>query len=312
MTDEVDGKQTRMFSKTDLTVTYDIPARTRDQHRPESRMDRQQGASSCLPEILGYITHHGTYIDGFAVRSRNAKRNSMGRQACARKQAALDTPYPFVRCQPRASEEASALAAEQPQFDDKGRRINRDINVYHGNFNQKLREILQEAEISENEATFCLLDQRTFECDWASVAALAQHKQTGNKIELFYFLAIGWLERALSGIKDTDKLVRWWGRSDWTSLKGMRREALRDEIVNRLKTDFRYQSVKAYPIYNRDSGGAIMYYMIHATDHPEAPIQMARAYRNVVRPDGPYEDQQLDLFVNPNRRNPMLPSRQRS
>jgi hypothetical protein len=25
MTDEVDGKQTRMFSKADLTVTYDLP-----------------------------------------------------------------------------------------------------------------------------------------------------------------------------------------------------------------------------------------------------------------------------------------------
>jgi hypothetical protein len=42
-----------------------------------------------------------------------------------------------------------------------------------------------------------------------------------------------------------------------------------------------------------------MYYMIHATDHPEAPIQMARAYRNVVRPDDPYEDEQLDLFAEP-------------
>jgi hypothetical protein len=39
--------------------------------------------------------------------------------------------------------------------------------------------------------------------------------------------------------------------------------------------------------------------MIHATDHPEGPIQMARAYRNTVRPVDPPEDMQLDLFQEP-------------
>ena len=42
-----------------------------------------------------------------------------------------------------------------------------------------------------------------------------------------------------------------------------------------------------------------MYYMIHATDHPEGPVQMARAYRNTVRPDDPFEDRQLDMFEEP-------------
>ena len=49
-----------------------------------------------------------------------------------------------------------------------------------------------------------------------------------------------------------------------------------------MKKDLRYQSVKAWPIYERENGGAIMYYMIHATDHPEAPKFMSRAYRRVV------------------------------
>jgi three-Cys-motif partner protein len=300
MTDEVDGKQTRMFSKADLTVTYDLP--------PEPAINTGQNPVwtdnkarfiMLYLKYFVYITHHGTYIDGFAGPQQECETDAWAARLVLESKPRWIRHIHLCDANREQVKRLRALAAEQPQFDDKGRRINRDINVYHGDFNQKLGEILQKAEISESEATFCLLDQRTFECDWASVAALAQHKQTGNKIELFYFLAICWLERALSGIKDTDKLARWWGRSDWTSLKGMRREALRDEIVNRLKTDFRYQSVKAYPIYNRDSGGAIMYYMIHATDHPEAPSQMARAYRNVVRPDGPYEDQQLDLFAEP-------------
>ena len=32
-----------------------------------------------------------------------------------------------------------------------------------------------------------------------------------------------------------------------------------------------------------------MYYMIHATDHPDAPIQMSRAYRDTVLPFEPPE-----------------------
>ncbi len=33
-----------------------------------------------------------------------------------------------------------------------------------------------------------------------------------------------------------------------------------------------------------DAGGRILFYMIHSSDHPQAPIQMGRAYRNVVQP----------------------------
>jgi hypothetical protein len=39
--------------------------------------------------------------------------------------------------------------------------------------------------------------------------------------------------------------------------------------------------------------------MIHATDHPEGPLQMARAYRNTVRPSDSPEDTQSGLFIEP-------------
>ena len=38
-----------------------------------------------------------------------------------------------------------------------------------------------------------------------------------------------------------------------------------------------------------------MYYMIHATDHPDAPGLMDRAYRNAVLPKEPYEQLSLEL-----------------
>ncbi len=116
---------------------------------------------------------------------------------------------------------------------------------------------------------------------------MARYKKSGHKIELFYFLANGWLERALAGQKDKKKLASWWGRADWTALRQMSRDQRRDAIVTRMRNDLGYKSVKPWPIYERQSGGSIMYYMIHATDHPEAPVQMSRAYRTAVSPVEP-------------------------
>ena len=84
----------------------------------------------------------------------------------------------------------------------KGRKLNRNIHIYHGDFNAKVDEILGGGTISEKEATFCLLDQRTFECQWKTIEKLAAYKKSGNKIEIFYFLANGWLERALAAQKE--------------------------------------------------------------------------------------------------------------
>ena len=76
----------------------------------------------------------------------------------------------------------------------------------------------------------------------------------------------------------------------------MSRDERRDVLVGRFKRELGYQSVKAWPIYERESGGAVMYYMIHATDHPEAPKLMSRAYRNTVSPLEPVEQLSLGLF----------------
>ena len=77
----------------------------------------------------------------------------------------------------------------------------------------------------------------------------------------------------------------------------MTREERRDALVARFKRDLGYKSVKAWPIYERENGGAIMYYMIHATDHPEAPKFMARAYKRAVYPLEPIEQLKMELFA---------------
>ncbi len=242
-----------------------------------------------------FITKHGTYIDGFAGPQEECDTDSWAAKLV------LESEPRWIRhvhlCDEKLSQvkRLKELKDSQPLRDMAGKRINRDIHIYRGDFNEKVDDILAAGDITEKEATFCLLDQRTFECDWQTVERLACFKKTGHKIELFYFLANGWLERALSGQKDLDKLARWWGRADWTELRAMSRDQRRDAIVDRLKTEFGYKSVKAWPIYERQNGGAVMYYMIHATDHPEGPIQMSRAYRSTVLPLEPMEQLKLEL-----------------
>jgi three-Cys-motif partner protein len=243
-----------------------------------------------------FITKHGTYIDGFAGPQEERMCDTWAARLV------LESEPRWMRhfhlCDEKHSQVAllEQLKFTQPLVYASGGRIPRDITVYHGDFNEKLDEILAAANITEREATFCLLDQRTFECQWATLEKLARYKPSGHKIEIFYFLANGWLERALAAQRDLDVLVRWWGRDDWTELRAMSRDERRDVLVGRFKRELAYQSVKAWPIYERENGGAVMYYMIHATDHPEAPKLMSRAYRNTVSPLEPIEQLDLGLF----------------
>lgn len=153
-----------------------------------------------------------------------------------------------------------------------------------GDFNQSIDLVLQSGIVTEKEAAFALLDQRTFECHWATVKKLATHKKQGNKIELFYFLAVKWLHRSFSGLTvDTQKAQKWWGSDDWVDLKKLSQVDITTRMQQRLRNEFGYRYAHAWPIWERDSAeGSVMYYMIHATDHEDGPKLMWRAYRQAV------------------------------
>jgi three-Cys-motif partner protein len=237
-----------------------------------------------------FITKHGTYIDGFAGPQEEKMCDSWAARL-------------VLESEPKWMRHFHLCDAKRSQIDLLNQIKNslpssnhaRNIEIYYGDFNEKISDILASGDITTKEATFCLLDQRTFECHWATVERLARFKSSGHKIEAFYFLANGWLERALHAQKDLDVLATWWGRDDWTRLKEMSRDERRDVLVERFKRELGYRSVKAWPIYERANGGAVMYYMIHATDHPDAPILMSRAYRNTVSPLEPVEQLKLEL-----------------
>lgn len=159
----------------------------------------------------------------------------------------------------------------------------RKVEVLPGDFNDTVYEILKSKRIKEKTATFALLDQRTFECEWRTVVALSKHK-TETKIELFYFFPTGWVDRSLGAIKaaPTIKKVRnWWGRDDWRNLQGLNGTIRAMMVAKRFEDEMGYKQAKVYAIHSEKRGGRIMYHMIHATDHPEATPLMVRAYRKV-------------------------------
>lgn len=205
-----------------------------------------------------YITKHGTYIDGFGGPQVGRETDSW-----AAKPVLESEPMRirhFHLCDNEASQikHLEALKASQSSMDSRGRKINRDITIYAGDFNKRVDDILNAGTISETEATFCLLDQRTFECEWATVEKLARYKKSGMKIELFYFLANSWLNRALSAQKDTERLARWWGRDDWSRLREMSRDYRRDALVKRMEGELGYKYVVPWQIFKRKAAGGLV------------------------------------------------------
>jgi len=238
------------------------------------------------------ITKHGTYIDAFA----GPQVEEFNDDSWSAKQVLEIEPdwmRRFVLCELNANQfsHLERLVAERRSKGDK-----RKIELYKGDCNIALLDALSKNPLRSKEATFCLLDQRTFECDWSTVSVLSKHKTSGNKIELFYFLPVGWLFRSMSALKTDDQLIRWWGREDVSPLKAAR--SIHDVaklFTERFTRELGYASVIAWPIYDRSEAGRIMYFMIHAADHEEAPKLMNRAYRQATGAMEPMSHLQMEL-----------------
>jgi three-Cys-motif partner protein len=242
------------------------------------------------------ITKHGTYIDGFAGPQKADKPTTWAAKLVLDSEPRWLRHFFLFDLKSRQAERLRELKSQQPTADKNGRRVYREIHVREGDFNALVHDLLKSGQVSQSEATFCLLDQRSFQCHWATAKALSEYKaHQEHKIELFYFLATGWMRRALSAIKNSTILQRWWGRDDWGALLHAQPSAIRDLLITRFKEELGYKSVKAWPIYERQNGGAIMYHMIHCTDHPHAPALMSRAYDRAVQPKEPLEQLHLEF-----------------
>lgn len=247
--------------------------------------------------IFVQVTKHGAYIDGFAGPQYFDKPDAWSAALVLASEPKWLRHFFLCELTRRGVKALKALVGSQPEAKDRqGRKIVRNIEVLPGDFNISVDRILNSGKITQKEATFCLLDQRTFECHWKTVRKLAKYKKPPNKkIELLYFLGVGWLHRAFSGIKKKDKANLWWGRADWESLRTKTAWDIAELVRKRFEEELGYSIAAAYPIYDKAEGNKVMYYMIHASDHDEAPALMVRAHRKAVR-SLPKEIQRLFPF----------------
>lgn len=242
------------------------------------------------------ITHHGTYIDGFTGPQDPEKPETWAAKLAIELRPRLLRHFYLFEMDPKKIALIEAMRDAQPPRDKKKNEPPREVIVESGDANTGIRRLLESGVLKrEKEATFCLLDQHTFECEWATVEALARYKQDETKIEIFYFMPTGWFGRAVHATtKNTQRLRAWWGRDDWDQLKSMTPDGCRERMEERFRSELKYASVKGWPIMSKKEGGHVMYHMIHATDHLAAPELMSRAYRKVVR-DG-RRQAQLGLY----------------
>jgi three-Cys-motif partner protein len=226
--------------------------------------------------LFEFVTHHGTYIDGFAAPQVSAHTDMWSAKLVLEIEPKWFREFWLCDIDPLGVARLEALKAEH-------QAPNRKIEVLPGDFNETVYRILGAGTIREKTATFALLDQRTFECEWRTVLALSKHKSQ-TKIELFYFFPTGWIDRSLGALRAKStiaKVVRWWGRADWSALQGMDGTIRAKIVAKRFEDELGYGKANVYPIHSERRRGRVMYHMIHATDHPDASPLMIRAYRKV-------------------------------
>jgi three-Cys-motif partner protein len=230
------------------------------------------------------VTKHGNYIDAFA-----GPQDPDYPDTWAAKLVLESKPrwlrkfflYELERSKVRQLEE---LRDAQAPPDRKRREPKREVVIKQGDANVHVPKLLAERAIREKEATFCLLDQRSTECHWATVQALAAYKPA-PKIELFYFFPVGWLARAMSGFKTEEPLEQWWGGDGWRTLQGKPQLDQACQFAARFRDELGYRTVAPWPIHASRQDKRIMYYMIHASDHEEAQKLMHRAYHLATTPE---------------------------
>ncbi len=235
------------------------------------------------------ITRHGVYIDGFA-----GPQNPEHPGYWAAK-LVLESEPRWMRNFLLCDKEPGQVKALEQLRDAQPETAGRTIDVFHDDFNVQVGTILDTAKIGEKTATFCLLDQRTFECDWETVRKVASYKK-GRKIEIFYFVPTGWLARSIAALKEpASTMSGWWGNADWASLEGMSNQDIVEKFRWRFLDELGYTHAHGWPIYERQGSQKIMYYMVHATDHDEAPNLMSRAYKTATRRAEPPEQFKLEF-----------------
>ena len=246
-------------------------------------------------KIFLQVTKNCAYIDGFAGPQREGKADADSMWS-AKLVAELEPRWirKFFLFDASKSQVKRIRRMVESLPPRRAKEAKRQFIIKEGDVNVELPKVLGLRPITDRAAVFCLLDQRSFQCHWSTVQAVAGYKRSGMKIEQFYFFPIGWLDRSLTALKNESIGRAWWGRDDWRSLRDLGTIARGELVAERFRNELGYKHAFPWPIYERAGGGRIMYFMVHASDHDEAPKLMWRAYNQAVDPS-PKDAVQLEL-----------------
>lgn len=222
------------------------------------------------------VTQGGLFIDGFAApQSREHEDAWTARRVLEVTPPRLRTLW-LCDIDPDGIEqllELKALHHAPPP---------RRVFVHKGDFNEIVNMVMKSTRLTPG-AIFALLDQRNTECHWKTVETLAARKGK-RKIELLYFVGSSWIHRSIKTATSPGRLREldlWWGCRGWKDLFDLSQEQVVEKMAERFEDELGYNFVNAYPIYQTDDGKKALFYLIHASDHREAPKLMASAYQAI-------------------------------
>src|ERR1035441_2643595 len=109
------------------------------------------------------ITYHGTYIDAFAGPQEVDKHEMWSAKLVMESSPRWLRNFFLFELEITQIQLIQQMCDSQPPPNKKKREPKRQIKLFEGDFNQKIIEMLHENPIKEKEASFCLLDQRTFQ-----------------------------------------------------------------------------------------------------------------------------------------------------
>jgi three-Cys-motif partner protein len=286
--------------KPEDTLPLDTPAiRMAMAKNAPAQTDAKSRLIARYVERFQLVTRGGLYVDGFAApQSRNHPEAWTARRVLEINPPRLRT---FWLCDidPKGIDQLRELK----EVHDRNPRSRR-VFVKEGDFNVLFDEILKSGRIKRRSAVFALLDQRNTECHWSTVQALAAYKGR-TRIEILYFLAIGWLHRSLKLSRKPERLAeidRWWGSDQWLNLKQKTQIDISQIVCARFQAELGYRYANWWPVYLREGSHKKAFCLIHATDHPEAPKLMRRAFQDIYgqKDDSP-TDRQRPLFTDDDR-----------
>lgn len=229
------------------------------------------------------VTRNGIYIDAFAgpqdVESRDhswsakqvlSKKSKYLSRACLFEQDPAKIPF---------------LNELHKEYCEGWTRLwRRQVVVTEGDCNVEIPAYLNKHRIKPRRPAFALLDQWTHECKWDLVKTLATHKQSGNKIEIFYFLAQGWMNRSVKSATTDEKfeeIENWFGGGDYWAFIDMTSWQRAAFMEKRFTSELGYRFAKAFPMRERGNSGNILFWLIHASDHPRANPLMVAAFNSL-------------------------------